>query len=136
MAFQNRYQQDMSFQTLTNRNFTEDDCRYVDFQHSDVSGSIFTKADLRGAQFYNTNIAGCTFYGTRFEEAIGIRVAGPIGREGRMIYGVAYEGEPRILMGCWWGTASEAVEAVQKTYAGLGLDPKAYLAAIAWVSSF
>lgn len=94
---------------------------------TEVTPPTDRRADLSGA-----DLRSAYLYGADLRSAKGIRMAGPVGSSGRMIYGVAHEGEAMIQCGCWWGTLSATLVRVSEEYAGRPeLDD--YLAAVRWV---
>jgi len=95
---------------------------------ADLSGALLRGALLRGALLRGADLSGADLSG-----AHGIRSAGPVGAEGRMIYGVAHPGGAMIQAGCWWGTVPATVAAIEARYAdGTGREQyrAAYLAAV------
>ena len=94
-------------------------------------GADLSRANLSDADLSRANLSGANLFG-----ATGIRIAGPVGGDGRMIYGVRHEGGAMIQAGCFWGTVPEVIAAIEARYAdGSGLEHHraAYLAAVAWV---
>ena len=107
------------------------DLRGAYLNGADLRGAYLNDADLRGAKLIGAKLFGANLFG-----ATGIRIAGPVGGDGRMIYGVRHEGGAMIQAGCFWGTVPEVIAAIEARYAdGSGLEHHraAYLAAVAWV---
>jgi len=115
----------------------------VNLSGAGISGACLTRANLGGAYLGGADLTGADLSGARLSGAdlsgaIGIRSAGPIGAEGRLIYAVAHAGGPRVYAGCFGGTVAEMISAVEERYAdGTGREQyrAAYLAAIAFVAT-
>lgn len=114
------------------------DLRGVDLDRAaldgaDLSGADLGEASLYGASLYGANLNGAILRGTDLREACGIRSAGPVGRSGRMIYGVAHEGgEAMIQAGCWWGSPEDTIARIRLKYEGD--EAEDYIAAVRWVA--
>ena len=107
------------------------DLSRADLRWADLTGADLSRADLSGAVLRGAVLYGADLTGTR-----GIRSAGPVGAEGRMIYGVAHEDGAMVQAGCWWGTVPATFGAVEERYAdGSGREQYRadYLAAVRWV---
>lgn len=108
------------------------DLRGANLSRSDLSGADLSGADLRGANLSRSNLRGADLSGADLSGAIGIRLAGPVGASGRLIYAVVHTGGPMIQAGCWWGSLSDTLARVAEVYAGRQ-ELENYLAAVLWV---
>jgi len=109
------------------------DLRGANFHGADLTGANLTGANLTGANLTGANLTGAYLTG-----ATGIRFAGPVGAEGRVIYAVAHAAGPRFYAGCFAGSVAEMVAAVSERYAdGSGREQHRadYLAAVAFVAT-
>jgi len=100
----------------------------ADLRGADLADADLTDADLSRAKLHGVNLSG----------AYGIRSAGPVGAEYRIIYAVNHADGPRIYAGCFVGTVAEMISAVEERYAdGTGREQyrAAYLAAVAFVAT-
>ena len=100
----------------------------ADLTSAYLSDAILTGADLSGAYLTGAKIRG----------AKGIVAAGPVGVEGRILYGVAglNGAAPMFQAGCFWGTADELRAAITVRYAdGSGIERHraGYLAALEFI---
>jgi len=105
----------------------------ADLTGANLSGAYLSGAYLSGADLTRTNLSGAYLSGAQ-----GIRSAGPVGVEDRMIYAVAHAGGPRVYAGCFAGTVAEMISAVETRYAdGTGREQyrASYLAAVAFVAT-
>ena len=104
----------------------------------DPGEAVAARADLRGANFHGADLTGANLTGAYLTGATGIRFAGPVGAEGRVIYAVAHAAGPRFYAGCFAGSVAEMVAAVSERYAdGSGREQHRadYLAAVAFVAT-
>ena len=100
---------------------------------TDLSGANLDGADLTYAYLDGADLRGAILTGAK-----GIVAAGPVGVEGRTIYGVAgMNGDPTMFQaGCFWGTADELRTAITVRYAdGSGIERHraTYLAAVDFI---
>ena len=103
-----------------------------------LSGASLIGANLIGADLRDADLTGANLTSANLRGANGIRSAGPIGAEGRLIYAVSHVDGPRIYAGCFAGTVAEMISAVEERYAdGTGREQyrAAYLAAVAFVAT-
>ena len=110
---------------------------------ADLSGAYLSGADLIGADLSDAILTGADLTsavldGAKIRGAKGIVSAGPVGVEGRTIYGVAgLNGTPPMFQaGCFWGTADELRAAITARYAdGSGIERlrAGYLAALDFI---
>ena len=104
----------------------------------DPGEAVAARANLRGAYLTGANLTGANLTGAYLTGATGIRFAGPVGAEGRVIYAVAHAAGPRFYAGCFAGSVAEMVAAVSERYAdGSGREQHRadYLAAVAFVAT-
>ena len=127
---------DLSRADLRWADLTGADLSRADLSGADLSGAVLYGADLSGADLSGAVLRGAVLYGADLTGTRGIRSAGPVGAEGRMIYGVAHEDGAMVQAGCWWGTVPATFGAVEERYAdGSGREQYRadYLAAVRWV---
>jgi hypothetical protein len=112
---------DLRGANLTNANLHRANLRGADLTNTDLCGANLTsadlrradlrRADLRGANLTNANLRGANLRGAK-----SIVSFGPVGVEGRIGYAIAHDDEPRVQLGCFWGTRDEAVRAIRAKY--------------------
>ncbi len=95
----------------------------TDFTGADLSGANFTNAiwarvNLEGANLFGVNLQSCSINAVNWWGAKGIRVISGVGKNRRIIYGVAHpNGKLMIQAGCFWGTAAEIRKRIRDDYA-------------------
>lgn len=91
-------------------------------------------SDLRGANLRGANLAGANLAGADIRGAKGIASAGPVGRQGRIVYAVDHGGD-RVMVraGCRWDTAAAVIAAIETDYSEEPTARDAYIAAIRWM---
>lgn len=103
--------------------FRDADLRRTVFNGSDMEGSDFKGAIIAGTNFVGANLSGCNCEGILMDPMIlsmteGIRVAGPVGRDGYNVYGVAQKDGPMISFRGIWLTPTDMVVRVMAEYEG------------------
>ena len=88
---------------------------------ADLSDAYLRGANLRGANLRSANLRGANLRSANLREANlsgaeGIISAGPIGTNGRMIYGVLHDTCVMFQCGCHWGDTAETVDAIRAKY--------------------
>ena len=95
----------------------------ADLGGADLGGADLVGADLVGANLWGANLVGANLAGAYLWGAKGIASFGPVGVEGRIIYGITHANGTRFQAGCFWGTADELRAAIAEKYAdGSGLE--------------
>jgi Pentapeptide repeats (8 copies) len=83
---------------------------------ADLYGADLTGANLYGANLDGANLDGANLYGANLTGANRILMLGPVGSRNAMIYAVKHDDKVMIKAGCFWGTVSEFLEAVDETH--------------------
>ena len=129
---------DLTGADLSGADLTDANLSWSNLTGADLSGADLARADLTGADLARAKLTGADLTGADLTGAMGIRSAGPVGAEGRLIYAVAHVGGTVIYAGCFAGTVAEMISAVETRYAdGSGREQHraAYLAAVAFVAT-
>ena len=71
---------------------------------------------LDGKGGERANLTGANLTGANLTGAKGVVTFGPIGSALRIGYAVAHDKTAMVLLGCFWGTRKEALDAIRQKY--------------------
>jgi len=105
---------------LINADLTGADLRYSDLRSADLRS-----ADLRSARLNGAYLHGAYLHGAR-----GITSAGPVGREGHMVYAVDRGDCVMVHAGFCWDAADAAITTIKRDYTDAPVMGDAYIATV------
>jgi hypothetical protein len=115
----NLYNANLYNADLRRANLKRADLLAANLYGANLSSANLYGANLSSANLYGADLSSANLYGANLYGANGIVSFGPVGDEGRIGYAVAHDDEPRVKLGCFWGTQTEAVTAIREKY---GID--------------
>lgn len=126
---------DLSGAVLRSATLTRANLYCADLRRADLTGARLLQSHL-----YKADLTGAILEGAHLDEAFlryakGIVSFGPVGKNRRIGYAVNHGSYAMVKLGCFWGTARSAIEAVTEAYGKNSTYVRLIRAAVAEVLS-